>query len=289
MTPSPQPLDRFAAVLHGAALHQPRNRRRQISGRIVAAFLGEPRVSADIEEADRRLALEAAVDPSLRHHHLEAFDDVGDPGASLLRVVHGQEGLLRKRGDPVGEVGVRDLLRALARHHGWLDHLGVPPGPFLFGDPRGAVALHTEETLDRGRPESFRELEFDERHDRHLIVAKSVIGRWLRHADRFADDHQQLQRDPGPVADLAKRLGAECSESLVTGSVEEGERQGTARDTGGHTFERDPDILERLRHQHPPHVARRETIRIHRGKDAEIHESNEIGGLDSDALGGDLA
>ena len=276
-------------MLHGAALHQPRNRRRQIGGRNIAAFLGEPRVSADIEEADRRLALEAAVDPSLRHHHLEAFDDVGGPGASLLRVVHGQEGLLRKRCDPVGEVGVRDLLRTLARRHGGLDHLGVPPCTLLFGDPPRAVALDTEQTLDRGHPETFCQLEFDERHDRHLIVAKSVIGRWLRHADRFADDHQQLERDPSPVADLTERLGAERRESLVAGRVEEGERQGTARDTGGHTFERDPGILERLRHQHPPHVARRETIRIHRGKDAEIHESNEIGGLDSGALGGDLA
>src|SRR6266705_4939516 len=102
---------------------------------------------------------------------------------------------------------------ALARRHGWLDHLGVPPCPLLFGDPPGAVALHTEHTLDRWRPEAFRELELDERHDRHLIVAKSVIGGWLRHADRFADDRQQLERDTGPVTDLAERLGRECGES----------------------------------------------------------------------------
>ena len=276
-------------MLHGAALHQPRNRRRQIGGRNIAAFLGEPRVSADIEEADRRLALEAAVDPSLRHHHLEAFDDVGDPGPSLLRVVHGQEGLLRKRGDPVGEVGVRDLLRAVARRHGGLDHLGVPPCTLLLGDPPGPVALDTEQSLDRGRPESLIELELDERHDRHLILAKPVIGRRLRHADRFADDHQQLERDPGPVGDLLERLGCEGGEPFVAGRVEEGERQGTALDAGGHTFEGDPGTLERVRHQRASHIARREPIRIRRGEDAEIHESNEIGGLDPGPLGRVLA
>jgi len=229
------------------------------------------------------------MDPGLRHHHLEPFDDVGGPGAGLLRVIHGQDGLLRQRGDPVGEVGVRDLLRALARHHGWLDHLGVPPGPLLFSDPAGAVALHTDQTLDRGRPESFRDLEFDERHDRHLIVAKSVIGGWLRHADRFADDHQQVERDAGPLADLAERLGRECREPLVAGRVEERERQGIALDARGQTFERDPSILERLGHQHAPHVARRETIRFLGCKDAEVHQSNEIGRFDPYPLSGILA
>jgi hypothetical protein len=157
------------------------------------------------------------------------------------------------------------------------------------GDPTGAVPLDTEQTLDGGRPESLGDLELDERHDRHLILAKSVIGRRLRHADRFADDRQQLERDPGPVADLPERLGGEGGESLVAGRVEEGERQGAALDGGGHTFERDLGILERLGHQHAAHVARREAIRLLGGKDAEIHQSNEVGRLDPDPLSGVLA
>ena len=111
----------------------------------------------------------------------------------------------------------------LPARHGWLDHLGGPPGGLLFGDPAGAVALDTEQTLDGGRPKSLGDLELDERHDRHLILAKSIIGRRLRHADRFADDHQQLERDPGTVADLPERLGGEGGESLVAGRVQEGE------------------------------------------------------------------
>ena len=72
-----------------------------------------------------------------------------------MGVVHGEDGLLGQRGDPVGEFGVADLLRALACGDGWLDHLGVPPGGLRLGDPAGAVALDAEQTLDGGRPESL--------------------------------------------------------------------------------------------------------------------------------------
>ena len=155
----------------------------------------------------------------------------------------------------------------------------------MFGDPTGAVALDAEETLDRGGPESLGDLQLDERHDRHLVLAKPVIGRRLGHADRFADDHQQLERDPGPVADLLERLGGEGGEPLVAGRVEEVERQGTAPDGSAHTFERDPGILERSGHQHAAHVARREAIRLLGGQDAEIHQSNEVVRLDPGSLG----
>ena len=92
-----EPFDGFAAVLQGVAPHQPRDRRGDVGGRVVAVFLGQPRVAADVEEADRREPFEAAVDPRRLHHHLERVDDVRRPGARLLRVVHGQDALLRER------------------------------------------------------------------------------------------------------------------------------------------------------------------------------------------------
>ena len=285
----PQPLDGLAAVLHGAALHQPRDGRRHVGGRIIASLLGQPRVAGDVEETDRRQSLEAAVDAEPLHHHLEPIDDVGGPRTRLLRVIHGEEGLLPKWRDPVGEVGVPDLLRALARRHRRLDHLGRPPRSLLFGDPPRALSLDTEETLDGRRPESLRELELDERHDLHLVLAKSVIGRGLRHADRLADDHQQLEWDPGPVADLPERFSREGCEALVAGRVEELERQGTALHGCADAVEWDPGILERSGHQHAAHVARRETIRFLGRKDAELHQSSEIGGLDTGPPSGVLA
>jgi hypothetical protein len=93
-----------------------------------------------------------------------------------MSVVHGEEGLIGERGDPIGEVGVPDSLRALARSSGLLDHLGVPPGGFLFGHPTGALPLDAEQALDSGRPEPLRELELDVRHDGHLVFAEPVIG-----------------------------------------------------------------------------------------------------------------
>ena len=174
---------------------------------------------------------------------------------------------------------------ALARGHGRLDHLGGPPGRLRFGDPTGAVALDAEQTLDGGRPEPFGDLELDERHDRHLVLAKSVIRRRLRHADRFADDRQQLERDPGPIADLLERLVGKRGEPLVAGRIEEVERQRTTPDGVAHTFERHPGILERLGHQHAAHVARREPLRLSGRKDAELHESIDVGRLDPGSLG----
>jgi hypothetical protein len=41
-------------------------------------------------------------------------------------------------------------------------------------------------------------------------------------ADRFATDHQQLERDPGPIAGLPEHLGGESGESLLAFRVEEG-------------------------------------------------------------------
>ena len=94
-----------------------------------------------------------------------------------------------------------------------------------------------------------------------------------------------------PVRSLTCRnvSAARRGEPLVRGRVEEVERQGAVPDGGGHLVERDPRILERPGHQHPAHVARREAIRLLRGKDAEIHQSNEVVGLDPGSLSGVLA
>ena len=136
-------------VLHGAALHQSSDGRGQVRGHIVAVFLRQSRVSRDVEETDRRQALEAAVDARRLHHRLEALDDVGGPGARLMHAIHSDDGLLCERRAPVGELGVGDLVRALARGDGRRDHLGVPPRRLLLGDPAGAVAVDPEQSFDR--------------------------------------------------------------------------------------------------------------------------------------------
>src|SRR4029077_180423 len=97
----------------------------------------------------------------------------------------------------------------------------------LVRDPAGAVALDAKDTLDGGGTESLRDLELDERNDRDLVLTKSIIGRRRRHAGRFPEACEQLERDPGPIADLLERLWGEVSEPLEAGCVEELERQRT--------------------------------------------------------------
>jgi hypothetical protein len=110
----------------------------------------------------------------------------------------------------------------------------------------------------------------------------------LLHADRLTDGRQQLERDAGAVADLPEGLGREGGKPLVARRIEERERQGVAPEGIGHTLERNPGTLERSGHQHAAHVARREAVRVLGRQDAEIHPSNEVGGVDPRSLGGVL-
>jgi len=131
----------------------------------------------------------------------------------------------------------------------------------------------------------FGELELDEPDDRHLVLAKSIVRRRLRHADRFADDREQLEGDLGPIAHLLERLGGEAGNPFEARCVEEVERQGSALDRSRHVRERDPGILERLRHQQAAHIAGRQTILVSGNDDAQIDQSIDVLGLDPRSLG----
>ena len=124
--------------------------------------------------------------------------------------------------------------------------------------------------------EPLGHLELDERHDRHLVLAEPIVGRRLLHAHRLADAHEQLERDPGSVADLSERLPGEGREPLVRGRVHEVERQGALLDRSGHALERDPGVLERASHQHAAQVAAREAARLRGGEDAEIDQPIDV-------------
>ena len=86
-------------MLHGAALHESRDRAGEVRRRVVAPLLRQPRVPGDVKEADGRRSLEPAVEP--RGGHTESsklsMRHAACPDARLVGVVHREDGLLRER------------------------------------------------------------------------------------------------------------------------------------------------------------------------------------------------
>jgi len=110
----------------------------------------------------------------------------------------------------------------------------------------------------------------------------------LRHADRFPNEHEQLERDAGPHADVTERLRRQGRKPLEGLGVEEVERERAALDRRGNTVERDAALLDRLDHHQPTHIAGRVSIALCRGEDPEINQAGEVAGLDSGPVGGVL-
>ena len=169
--PIAEPLDRPAAVLDRCPLHEPTELLGEVSRRLVAPLLGQPRVAGDVQEAHRRWMLEAAVQAGRGQLHLQAFDDGGGPGLRLLEVVHPEDGLLGEDAHPIGEVGPEDLVGPLACRDGRHDDLGSPPCRLRFGHAAQAIALDPEQSLDGCRVEPCLDLGLDERGVRQLVVA----------------------------------------------------------------------------------------------------------------------
>src|SRR5207245_518653 len=90
------PLHRTAAVPHRRALYEARQLARQIRRSVVAALLRQAGVAGQVQEADRRWPLQPAVEAGPVECHLEAAEDVAEPGVRLLAVVDRKE---RRVGD----------------------------------------------------------------------------------------------------------------------------------------------------------------------------------------------
>ena len=209
------------------------------------------------------------------------------PGARLLRVVHREHGLLGQRGDPVGELDVRDRSEPFPAAIAGSITSEVHQAASCSAIRRVLVALDPEQSLDGDGPEPLGQLKLEERHDRHLVLAKAILGRRLGHADGLADDEQQLERDPGPVADLLERLVRQGGEPLVARRVEEVEREARrsgsprpARREGSPASSSDRTISARRTSPGD------KPIRPSGREDPEVDQSIEIAGLDPGSLGG---
>ena len=123
-------------IFHGHDLHRllADATARERGATVFAYHVHDPERYGVVEFDAAGRALEPAVEAGGREHELDRLDEVRGPGAGLLGVVHGEQRLLAADRRLIREGGVADLLPALARGQGGLDHLRPPPGTLLLGD-----------------------------------------------------------------------------------------------------------------------------------------------------------
>ena len=154
------------------SLDESRDPGGEIGRLLVAAFLGQPAVARDVEEADRRRTLERRVQTGPDQDALEPFEDVAHPGVGLLameerehRVVGDGSCVCRESLGPRPDLGGRD-----AGSEQRLEDLGPPPVRLGLGHASHAVAGHTQAPFDRGRLDPGREEGLEIRDDPHLVL-----------------------------------------------------------------------------------------------------------------------
>ena len=149
----------------------------------------------------------------------------GGPRSRLLQVVHRDHGSLGEDAHPIAEVDCRGSRPAVCRPPGRVDHLGLPHGRLGLGERAGGCRRGRGSAADGGldgiRPGP------PPRSCRRTASSSSRMrssGRGGDRAGRFADEHQQFDRHPGPFGHLRERDAAERREPLEGRRVEEVER-----------------------------------------------------------------
>jgi hypothetical protein len=119
--------------------------------------------------------------------------------------------------------------------------LGSPPGRLGLGNSAQAVAVHAQPPLDHGGPKPSTKLPLDQLSQASLVLAHMVLGIGLGEADRFPNDHGQLEWDAGFRAQPAEgRRGASCK-PIKDRKVEKVEREHAVVDRRGQVGERQVD------------------------------------------------
>jgi hypothetical protein len=171
--------------------------------------------------------------------------------------------------------------RSQQRHH----DLAVPPGRLGRGDPAQTVPADPKPPLDANGAEPLCQLELDRRHDLQLVLVDGVLRTWLGEADGLADHQQQLQGDLRPCAQLLEGRAAEPGELVEGGHVQEGERERSIPDGGGHPVERHAGPLQALHPARPAHITGREGVSRNWRQDAELDQPVDVVGVDPGPLG----
>ncbi len=131
----------------------------------------------------------------------------------------------------------------------------------------------------------MRELELEERDDRHLVLADTVVRSGCGRTGDFADGNQERPGQTGPGHELLEGLAAVRGEDAIRRIVHEVEREGADLQGLGKHFERDPGRLELLDDPDPSDVAFGQSILGIGLQDLELDEAVQRLEADPRALG----
>jgi hypothetical protein len=137
-----------------------------------------------------------------------------------------------------------------------------------------------EPPLDDHGPEPGRELELDHRHDRQLVLANLILWAGVGEPDGLSEHLQEVQRDTRPCAQLLEGRATEPGEPIEGAGIQEGERQSSIPDGGGHPVERHAGLLKAVHPTRPAHVPRRERVSRARPQHAELDQPVDVVGVD---------
>jgi hypothetical protein len=137
--------------------------------------------------------------PAAGERAFEVVDDVLEPGVLLVTVIEGQERLIQQGSDLHSPLGgeIQDLAFADSGLDQRPLELCSPPVRLGLGNPPQAVAVDAQPPLNHRCLEPPPKLPLDQLGDASLVLADMVVRIGLGEADRFTNDHGQLQRDAG--------------------------------------------------------------------------------------------
>src|SRR5215210_7624744 len=104
--------------------------------------------------------------------------------------------------------------------------------------------------------EPSRQLQLDRGGDAKLVLPNEIVGPRSREPDRLAHDHEQIEGDAMPCAQVLEGRVAQARESVVNGEIEEVEGETPLLEDLRHGLKGQAGPLESFHDSSPTDIAR---------------------------------
>jgi hypothetical protein len=240
-----------------------------VSGDLVAAFLGEPGVAGQVDEADGGRPRHPLLEPRGLERLLDVVDGVLGPDVLAMAPVDLEDGPLQQPDGPVPEpAAALDQLALVeaGRPEAALD-VGLVELRLGLGDPAQAVGVHGQEAQGRvvvrpGAPEQLGDVEHGD-----VVLARAGAGLRRREAERLVQGPQERQRH----IPVVRELPVGTVQPFRPGHhrpVEEAKRQRPPLDQLSDRLDREPSPRPGVQQAGPPDLPWAE-LRLVGGQGAE--------------------